>query len=138
MQAYIHKISGKFKNQIDSIIMCQSYCPLLYYYYKQPCEHNNLGIYQPILMKLCLPAYIHKISDESENQIDSIMFAGVIDLCCKIIMSNSIVCIACWNTANCTGPRTLHQWQYNLSLTRSTMYCQIFTIVFNIDCQVTV
>ena len=45
-----------------------------------PLEHNNLSIYQPIFMKFCMQAYIHKISNEFENQIASIIFNGVIAL----------------------------------------------------------
>ena len=42
-------------------------------------------------MKLCMQAaYIHKIWDEFENQIDSIIFDGVIALCCKTIISNFV------------------------------------------------
>ena len=54
--------------------------PFLYYYHEQPCEYNISSIYQSILMKLCMQAYIHKISDEFKNQIDLIIFARVIAL----------------------------------------------------------
>ena len=60
---------------------------MLYYYHKQPCEHNNFSKYWSIWMKLCMQAYIHKISDEFENQIYSIKFDGVIALCNTAIFS---------------------------------------------------
>ena len=45
-----------------------------------PLEHNNLSIYQRIFTKFCMQAYIHKISNEFEKQIASIIFNGVIAL----------------------------------------------------------
>ena len=48
-------------------------------------------------MKLCMLAYIHKISNEFENQIDSIIFDGVIALCCIIIISNLVITISLVN-----------------------------------------
>ena len=47
----------------------------------EPCEHNNLSIYEPISMKLFMQANMHKISDEFDIEADSIINNRVMALC---------------------------------------------------------
>ena len=82
--------------------------PSLYYYHKQHCEHNNISIYISILMKLCMQVYIHKISDEFENQIDSIISDVTIALCCIIVISNLVKMVTLINIGNCNFHELLY------------------------------